>query len=154
MSILEQGRSGGHTLTETLSSYPNRFELEIMALILLGGRAADMVLGKGGHAGAEMNLDMAGRLIADGISAFGLYGHLAPSRNRDGGMQRRIDHVLQSLLQVAVSVVRRDRNAILSLANRLLVQRVMTAEAIDAAWEEASKKRLHLVPQRGSSDHA
>lgn len=154
VSILEQGRSGGHTLTETLSSYPNRFELEIMALILLGGRAADMVLGKGGHAGAEMDLDMAGRLIADGISTFGLYGDLAPNRNRDGAMQTRIDHVLQGLLRVAVSVVKRDRNAIQSLANHLVDQRVMTPEAIDAAWEAASQKRLTLMPQMGSSDHA
>lgn len=154
VSILEQGRSGGHTLTETLSTYPNRFELEIMALILLGGRAADMVLGKGGHAGAEQDLDMAGRLIADGISTFGLYGDLAPNRNRDSTLHARANRILRGLLGVAVSVIQRDRGPILNLADRLVAQRVLTSEAIDAVWAEGEARDLTLPLIEGSSHHA
>ncbi len=136
VSILEKGRSGGHTLTETLSSFPNRFELEIMALILLGGRAADTVLGKGGHTGAENDLDRAGRLISDGIATYGLYGDIAPKRHQDHDLHARTNRILQDLMRVAVGVVRRDRHAILGLAQCLMAQRVMTSEAVDAAWEE------------------
>lgn len=153
VSILETGRSGGHTLTETLSSYPNRFELEIMVLILLGGRAADMAVGKGGHTGAENDLDRAGRLISDGIAIYGLYGDLAPKRHQDQGLHDRTNHILQSLMRVAVGVVCRDRRAILRLAETLVQHRVMTSEAVDAAWGEGSERALILPPARADFSH-
>jgi cell division protease FtsH len=137
VSILANGRSGGHTLTETASRFPNRLELEIMATTLLGGRAADLTLGKGGHTGAEHDLAMATRMITDAITQFGLYGTLARPSDEvlgKGALFTQTDLILKRLLRSAIAIIVAESAPIQRLTERLIEERVMNGDAIAAIW--------------------
>lgn len=148
ISILEQAQSGGHMLTVLISTYSNRFEMEIMGMIMLGGRAADIVLGKGGHTGAEGDIEAASRMISGCIATYGLCGTLAPLRDHARDVHRHTDKILRRLLQQFLEVVRRDRHRLVRLAEYLVFERVMTPEAIEVAWHDDSV--LISLPASGS----
>jgi len=155
-SILSGNATGGNIRMLGLSTFPDRDELERTVTAFLGGRAADMVLGKGPHAGAQLDLEMATRLLARGTGEFGLYDTLA---YRGGGMTdrelfREVDVVLKRLLHRAIGIVEERQAQVKTLAGLLMKHRVLDEGLIGDALagttgrvKEASRrpKKAELV---------
>lgn len=142
VSIIAKGGMGGVTMIGSGSSYPNLSEVEDQATALLGGRAADVVLGqKGAHTGAARDLDMATNLLTRAVSQWGLYDSLVYSSSTTPGVSSRVGDRLEALLKRAINLVDLNRTAVEILAAALVKRRLLQANEIDALIDP------HLVPE-------
>lgn len=131
VSIIAAGGTGGVTMMGRGSSYPNLSEVEDQATALLGGRAADIVLGqKGAHTGAARDLDMATTLLTRAASQWGLYDSLIYSSANTPGVSSRVGERLEALLRRAIGLVDLNRAAVESLADALVTKRLLQADEI------------------------
>jgi ATP-dependent Zn protease len=160
VSIIPSGPSGGATTTGRASTYPNQAELENHVTMLLGGRAADLVVGtKGAHAGAAMDLSMATRLLQSGISEWGLYHTLSPAIFAHQGeeVSLRLEAALSRLLSRAVDIVIEYRHQVVAVARALVNLRLLTAaEFIGVLAEPDALMRppkSFKPPQAPAPDH-
>lgn len=105
---------------------------------MLGGRAADIELGEGAHAGAASDLENVNRLLRSAMLEFGLYGPLTTGVNTDTrnwpkpGMtlSTAIGEEIERALGRAAGIVRRCRDDVLRLVEVLLVERVVTGDRL------------------------
>jgi hypothetical protein len=116
---------------------------------MLGGRAADVELGDGAHAGAATDLDNVNRLLRSAMLEFGLFGPLTTGVNSDtrnwpspgttlsGAIGKEIDKALSR----AGEIVRRRRDDVLRLVEVLRVERVVTGEGLTQLL--GSERRVH-----------
>lgn len=142
VSIIAAGGTGGVTMIEKGSSYPNLAEVENHATALLGGRAADIVLGqKGAHTGAARDLDMATSLLTRAVSQWGLYDSLVYSADTTPGVSSRVGDRLEALLKRAIGLIDLNRHAVEILADTLVSKRLLQADEIDVLINP------HLVPE-------
>ena len=142
VSIIAAGGTGGVTMMGRGSSYPNLAEVEDQATALLGGRAADIVLGqKGAHTGAARDLDMATSLLTRAVSQWGLYDSLIYSSANTPGVSSRVGERLEALLRRAIGLVDLNRAAVESLADALVTKRLLQADEIGVLINS------HLVPE-------
>lgn len=109
--------------------------MERLGTMILGGRAADMVLGQGAHAGAAADLEAVNALLRSAMLDLGLYGSLRTARNtdsrnfRDGvPLATAIETELDRLLERASEIVTRRQRDIFRLVAVLLKERVVTGE--------------------------
>ena len=77
ISIIPEGESGGHTLIHNPTIVPLWTDLLDEVAITLGGRAADILLGKGANAGAEGDLARATAVLVGAYEKQGLHDELA-----------------------------------------------------------------------------
>jgi hypothetical protein len=137
VSIIANGHSGGFTKGSAGSPIPTRADLEAVVTVMLGGRAADIQLGAGANAGAEVDLAMATSLLVRAMGEFGLYDRLTHT-TAPGLLRRpdeRLEATLQQLLRRAMQIVQHHRAAVLALAEQLLQHRVLDRAAVERIFK-------------------
>lgn len=143
VTLVQEGQSGGHTRTRLPSQVPGWAEIIDQVTILLGGRAADIVLGSGPNTGAENDLERATAMLVDAIDRQGLGARLAyrPALLPvTGGPD--IEAHLSRLLERAIDIVGANREAAVRLANRLLQQRFLSQPEIAHLLRLPARKRV------------
>ncbi len=141
VSIVAQGTAGGLTMTRMRSLVPTWEELTDMVTVALAGRAADIVLGKGAHAGAENDLAIATDMLRAAFERQGLgkdLGYVPESRAPTVDLRKAVEEQLQKLLQRAISIVEADRVLALALVDRLVVEKLLSGAEILKALGETS----------------
>lgn len=136
ISILSMGSIGGFVQTgRTDQDVLTRAEVERLGAMILGGRAADIVLGAGAHAGAAADIEAVNTLLRSAMLDFGLYGSLRTAKNTDSRnfkdgvpLATAIETELNRLLERASEIVRRRKSDILALVAVLIRERVVTGE--------------------------
>jgi hypothetical protein len=133
VSIIPDGSSGGHTRTGLPTLVPTWEHVRDLVTVMLGGRAADTVLGNGPNAGAEIDLANATSMLLAAHERQGLRTGLVamPALGaRATELMRAIDVELHQLLERAVAIVEADRMAALKLASRLVEERILISTDI------------------------
>ncbi|AEQ53865.1 AAA family ATPase [Pelagibacterium halotolerans] len=141
ITIVPNGSVGGYTRTSVPSLVPTREVLEDVATVMLGGRAADMVVGAGPNAGAERDLACATDLLLAAIENQGL-GETLVSRRiayrdlRSESLVTTIEMELKRLLDRAIDIVGRERDAVLRLADKLVKESVISGSELQKSLGE------------------
>jgi ATP-dependent Zn protease len=137
ISIIGAGAVGGWVNTRTDDQLLTRDGVERTGTLMLAGRAADMLLGDGAHAGAAHDLENVNALLRSAMLDFGLYGSLTTGANTDlrnfegGSFWSLIGAETDRLLARASEIVDRRRDDVRKLIEALLVERVVTGERLD-----------------------
>jgi ATP-dependent Zn protease len=155
ISILSIGATGGWVQTELDDPLITRDKVERLAAVMLGGRAADIALGEGAHAGAASDLDNVNRLLRSAMLEFGLFGPLTTGVNSDvrnwpkagTTLPAAIGEEIERALSRAGEIVRRRRDDVFRLVELLRVEQVVTGEGLTQLL--GSETRVH----DGSADH-
>ncbi|PVE21927.1 hypothetical protein DC522_23985 [Microvirga sp. KLBC 81] len=146
VSLQLVGASGGMTSINHPGFIPTRSVIEDTVVIGLAGRAADIVLGAGASAGAVSDLALATRELSALHGSFGLGSMLlhqvgaeeASTLVRlDSRFAQRIEADLQRLLDRAIMLVTKHKDAVLAVAEALLAHRVLSgaqAQALTKAY--------------------
>jgi hypothetical protein len=153
ISILPFGSVGGWVNTEGNDGLFTRPQMERLAVTLLGGRAADTVLGVGAHAGAAADIDSVNTLIRAGMLDMGLYGSLANGLNSDPGnwqntglsLAAAINNELNRLYGEAAAIITRRQADVLRLADALVEERVITGEGLQSILAINNSGKDHPV---------
>lgn len=148
ITLLPDGEAGAHTRTRSSTLVLGWAEVNDQVTILLGGRAADIVLGSGPNTGAENDLERATAMLTDALDRQGLGSSLAYRQRllpRTGHAE--LEAHLSRLLDRAIEIVQQNRDIARRLANRLLSQRVLSAAEI-AHVLRGSRKAPARVPHR------
>ncbi|MBJ6988431.1 AAA family ATPase [Devosia sp. MC521] len=136
ISIIGSEGVGGWVHAKPDHALLTRDMVERTATLMLAGRAADMVLGGGAHAGAANDLETVNRLLRSAMLELGLYGSLTTPSNTDlrhyqgTTFWARIGAETDRLLELACEIVDRRRDDIGKLVEALLVERVVTGERL------------------------
>lgn len=161
ISILSMGAIGGFVNTGNQDQrLMTRPEIERLGSMILGGRAADMVLGQGAHAGAASDIEAVNTLLRSAMLELGLYGSLRTAKNsdsrnfRDGvPLATAVEHELNRLLERAIEIVSRRRDDVFHLVAVLLEERVITgdrlAEVLDHRIETGSSCDEETIADTG-----
>lgn len=101
--------------------------------MLLGGRAADALLGiKGVHAGASMDLAAASHLLTKAHTEWGLYKGLGAGSASSVQTDQKIEARLQALLGRATKLVGINSIAVTKLSTALIQQRILSGESVES----------------------
>lgn len=152
VSIIPSGASSGHTVARKTTLMPTWDQVMDYVTLALGGRAADMVVGQGANSGAESDLAEATQLLLSAYETQGLYEGLA-SRHVLGtiaghaDLRRDIGKKLWQALDRARAIVRQDRDLVLTLAERLISEKVFSAQQ----WLEALADAALDIARSGSA---
>lgn len=138
VSILSMGAVGGWVKsTPDEHRLLTRAEVERMGAMMLGGRAADSVLGNGAHGGAAADIDAVNTLLRSAMLDLGLYGSLATAGNSDlrnwhegVSLWTAINAELNRLYVRAAEIVGRREDDIFKLIEVLLEERVVTGDRL------------------------
>lgn len=139
ISILSMGAVGGWVKSSPdENSLLTRDEVERMGTMVLGGRAADTVLGGGAHGGAASDIHAVNGLLRTAMLDLGLYGSLTTGGNTDLrnwqnqgiSLWTAINVELGRLYDRAAEIVSRRRGDIFKLVDVLLVERVVTGDRL------------------------
>lgn len=133
VSIIADADSEGRTWTRLASRAPTWEHVLDIVCLTLGGRAADVVLGDGPTAGAEGDLASATAMLLSAHERQGLRGSLvfAPALGvRPSGTFVAINTELRRQLQRAMAIVETDRDIVLQLAERLIVEKVLSGDDV------------------------
>lgn len=147
VSILSMGAIGGYVHTgETDTSLLTKERVERIAIMMLGGRAADDTFGLGAHSGAASDLDSVNSLLRSAMLDFGLYGSLRTAKNTDyrdfnNGVPLAIviDIELKRFLSRAIEIVRLREQDIFRLVEVMLEERVITGERLAEVLEDGDR---------------
>lgn len=137
VSILSEGTTGGWTSIappQTLS----RDEVRDWAVVMLSGRAADEIIGKGANAGASADLSVVNELLRDAMLRQGLFGWITTEegiRSLDPVLQgKRLSEHLSSELDLAMhsarQLVQHHREDIEVLAKLLIEKKVVSGKEV------------------------
>lgn len=140
VSIIADAETGGRTWTRLASTVPTWKGLLDIVTVTLAGRAADIVLGTGPNAGAEADLASATAMILSAYERQGLRDTLvfAPALGiRPAGTFAAVNAELRRQLKRAISLVEADRDILLELAQRLIVEKVLSGGDVVAALSAA-----------------
>lgn len=133
VSIIPDGDAGGLTTTLLPTEMPTWQNLLDMVTVSLGGRAADIVLGRGPDMGAEADLAKATKLLLGAWERQGLRESLAfvPAFGiRSAAALNAVNGELKEALDRAIAIVQADRDLTLHLAERLIVDRVLSGNVL------------------------
>jgi len=136
VSILPEGQSGGHTRARLPSIVPTWPKIRDLVTVSLGGRAADMLLNGAANAGAENDLATATSMLVAAFERQGLgegLAHVPELRSRRLGIAKAVEEQLGLLLQRAADLLQADRAAALALADRLVVERLLSGSDVTQA---------------------
>lgn len=141
VSIEPRGPAAGWTELVRIAAVPTRARIEAEIIEILGGRAADIVLGSGPHAGASHDLRLAtAHVVAlhathglgDSLLYRGEAGAAAGLIAADADLARCLEHDLQRLMRASLRLITRNRRAVLALADCLIRRRVLTGTEVAA----------------------
>lgn len=144
VSIVPEGASGGRTWTKLSTIIPTWERLLDTATVMLGGRAADIVLGDGANAGAEGDLASATELVLAAHERQGLRDSLvfAPVLGiRSAATFRAVNAELRRLLKRAMDIVEADRELVLQLTDRLIEERVLSGGDVASALGSSAQRK-------------
>lgn len=158
VSILSIGAVGGWVRSALdKHSLITRTEIEHHGTMILGGRAADTILGRGAHAGATADIDAVNTLLKTAMLEMGLYGSLSTAATSDLRFWREgvslwaaIGAELARLYDCAAEIVDRRRDDIFTLVEVLLTERVVTGERLQEILPP--DKKTAAVIARGDDD--
>ncbi|MFC7699457.1 AAA family ATPase [Bradyrhizobium sp. GCM10028915] len=149
----QDGAAGQTTSVQDDGDLPTRHDFEARVVATLCGRAAerllvgDVCVGSGLDEQGDMAI--ATRMIAT-LHATGLgnklaftsdQNHVLEAVSRDKSLRRRVEADLVRLEKQAARLVRRNRDAIVAVADALAEKRHLTGEAIRALFEKTSRSR-------------
>lgn len=157
VSILAIGAVGGWVKSALdRHSLITRAEIERHGAMILGGRAADTVLGGGAHAGAAADIEAVNALLKTAMLEMGLYGSLSTAATSDLRLWRgnvslwaAISAELARLHERASAIVERRRDDIFVLVDVLLAERVVTGDRLRevlASRGRSAKARGRAAP--------
>lgn len=129
ISILPEGTSGGRVLVRLPTIVPTWQDMLDTLTVILGGRAADIVLGRGANAGAEADLAEATQVLLDAHERQGLGKTLVamPVRTiHSPTLLAAVNTELQDALTRAIALVEAERDRLSEMVERLLDSRVLT----------------------------
>lgn len=130
VSIIASGSTAGHMRSASGTIVPSMTHIQDSVTIMLGGRAADIVLGAGANAGAAGDLEAATRLLLAAHERQGLGGKLlfvpAVSAKPSAVTVSAVAADLQILLERAITIVAAEHDPALALADRLIEARVLS----------------------------
>ncbi|KAB1070032.1 AAA family ATPase [Methylobacterium planeticum] len=140
VSIEPRGAAAGWTQIRSVDAVPTRARIEAQVTEILGGRAADILLGTGPHAGASADLRLATARLAALRTSHGLGRTLLALDEaeasallaRDPHLARSVERHLQSLMRESLRLVAANRDAVAALAEMLLLRRVVTGREVEA----------------------
>jgi cell division protease FtsH len=145
VSIIASGPMGGVTRMRDLPSAPDRSELEALVMMHLGGRAADIAVGKGAHAGAAEDLETVTHLISQGICRLGLYGTLTQLDAASSDLATEIEGHLKRLLQRTIGLIKANAMVVTALADALLARRILNeseiSQILEASLEQLARRK-------------
>lgn len=139
VSILSIGMVGGWVNTRIDEhDLVTRDRVERIGAMILGGRAADQVVGDGAHGGAAGDIEAVNVLLRTAMLDLGLYGPIVTAANADlrnwqgngASLWAAIKTELTRLHERAVKIVERRRSDIQALVDVLLIERVVTGECL------------------------
>ncbi|MCF1742050.1 AAA family ATPase [Paradevosia shaoguanensis] len=134
LSIIPTGRSAGYTRSKLPGLLLNMEHIRDTATVMLGGRAADIVLGNGAHTGAEGDLEAATRILLAAYERQGLNDSLlympAISTRPDPSIVTAVAKDLRHLLDRAITMVNAERELAYDLADRLIASRILTGKEV------------------------
>ncbi len=147
VSIIADGTAAGVTTIVPNGALANKDRVEATVTMMLGGRAADEVVGSGATAGAHSDLMQATATLADAHLAHGLYGRLfatsvgSTPHWMDAKLRQELDQQLHELMDRAKGIVRDNEHVIWQLVQALLDRRTLSgsdvATLLDAAGDNA-----------------
>lgn len=150
LSIIPEGISGGRTRSTLPSLILDLDLIRDTATVMLGGRAADIVLGTGANGGAELGLESATRLLLAAHERQGLGDTLvylpAVSARPDPTTVNAVAADLRTLLDRAIAIIAAERGLALDLVDRLIAARVLS--------ERDVADHLDRRPRKGKDDAA
>lgn len=155
VSIIADAETGGRTCTRLASTVPTWKGLLDIVTVTLAGRAADIVLGTGPNAGAEADLASATAMILSAYERQGLRDTLvfAPALGiRPAGTFAAVNAELRRQLKRAIGLVEADRNILLELAQRLIVEKVLSGGDVVAALSAAPPQPAAKRPRSQKTD--
>jgi ATP-dependent Zn protease len=126
----------------------------------LGGRAADMILGNGANTGAEDDLAQATSMLRNALERQGLgkgLAHMPELGLRQTGVADLVEEQLGRLLKRAVAILEADRALALSLADRLIAERILSGAEVAHALSQVPARGLKArieVPVSGTAGRA
>ncbi len=138
VSIRGQGSAGGVT-DIVIPSVSTRADIEHRVLVLLAGRAANLMMGAAPDTGATGDLSEATRLLAAAQASFGLGDGLVTRTSpeaalslvgRDHALASTIDVRLKRLMHQAQDIVAGERLLIEAIADSLMRQQVLDGEQL------------------------
>ncbi|MVS97905.1 AAA family ATPase [Devosia sp. L53-10-65] len=134
ISIVPQGTTGGHIRSAFPTLVPTLAHIRDMATIMLGGRAADLVLGRGANSGAASDLEGATRLLIDahekqGLGQSLLFGPAATGKPSAVTISA-VANELPILLRRAMGMVEAERELAIMLAERLAEFKVLSGAEV------------------------
>ncbi|HEY8577382.1 MAG TPA: AAA family ATPase [Devosia sp.] len=138
VSIVPQGMSSGHMELRKPSLMPTWDQVTKLVTVALGGRAADIVVGTGAHAGAESDLAEATRLLLAAHETQGLRDdlvsrHVLSSVAGRSELHRAIGAELKRCLEEAMTIIAADRALVIDLARRLMNEKVLSGAQLATA---------------------
>src|SRR5690606_9442215 len=130
ISIVPEGASGGHIRSALPTIVPTLAHISDMATVMLGGRAADLVLGRGANAGAASDVEGATRLRIDaheeeGLGQSLLFGPAATGKPSAATIAA-VSTELPMLLRRAMDMVEAERELAIKLADRLVEHKILS----------------------------
>ncbi|WP_354063325.1 AAA family ATPase [Devosia sp. 2618] len=152
VSIIPEGESGGHTLIRFPTIVPVWTDLLDDVAVTLGGRAADIVLGKGANAGAEGDLAKATTRLIEGYASQGMRDNLVhgPALGvRNAEYRADVNADLKRQLARAISIIEAYHKVTLMLADKLIEQKVLVASEIIAVFEYCDAVSALTKSKRG-----
>jgi ATP-dependent Zn protease len=158
MSIVPQGTTGGHIRSAFPTLVPTLVHIRDMATIMLGGRAADLVLGRGANSGAASDLEGATRLLIDahekqGLGQSLLFGPAATGKPSAATIAA-VSNELPMLLRRAVDMVEAERELAIKLADRLVEHKILSGTEVAAFLDEGLPDPQKLEMPEVSRDAA
>ncbi|MCJ2082804.1 AAA family ATPase [Methylobacterium sp. J-090] len=159
VSIEPRGAAAGWTELRRSHVVPTRARIEAEIIEILGGRAADITLGSGPHAGAGHDLRLATAQLTALHTAHGLGDTLLFRGEPDGAaglvladasLALRLERDLQRLMQASLRLITKNRGAVLALAEALIRRRVVTGAEVAAIV--SSTPETGRSPPRPSHD--
>jgi hypothetical protein len=134
LSIIPTGRSAGHTRSTLPGLLLDMEHIRDTATVMLGGRAADIVLGVGANTGAEGDLEAATRILLAAHERQGLTDSLlympAISTRPDRSIVTAVAKKLHHLLDRAIAMIDTERELAYRLTDRLIASRVLTGKEV------------------------
>ena len=159
VSILPEDNSGGATDIEGMAVDPVTLEsTEKDALVLLAGRAADIVFSGAATSGAAEDLRRVGQLLTDAALRLGLAGQLLPTPQgaqigqwlNDYEYRDAIEKRAQDLLGIAKSMLQDHADAVAATAEALLERIILDRAAFEAVIRPFDlSRRVAPPPEMG-----